>query len=233
MVRRPARLIVFNASLGLGGFLLALLASFAFSPSVRAQDNSTPSIPLFVDDFDLSAAPATRPNPTDATKTPPAKDAPPPVFQPSDVPSVQARRLMDFFAITLVQDFQKAGYSATRQRSGALPTAGVLLRGVFGEADARNRIRRAMLGGGAPGARLLLYVGTFNLARPDQPLFQTVSAQSPDGRYGPVITLNNYIPLARFEVSKYPTEEEVRKISKQIVENLNTLLKTNSAAFAQ
>ena len=30
-------------------------------------------------------------------------------------------------------------------------------------------------------------------------------------RYGPIITLNNYIPLVKFDLSKNPTEEEVRK----------------------
>ncbi len=140
---------------------------------------------------------------------------------------------MDFFATTLVQEFQKAGYTAARQDASTRPESGVLLRGVFGEADARNRIRRAMLGGGAPGSRLLLYVGTFNLARPDQPLYQPAAVQNTEVRYGPVITLNNYIPLVKFEISKNPTEAEVQRIAKQIVQNLSTLLKSNPTAFSQ
>ena len=104
---------------------------------------------------------------------------------------------------------------------------------MFAEPDAKNRIRRAMLGGGSPGVTMLLYVGIFNLARPDQPLYQPATEQNPDARYGPIITLNNYIPLAKFELSKNPSEQEVQKICIQIVENLSNLLTTNPTAFAQ
>jgi hypothetical protein len=45
--------------------------------------------------------------------------------------------------------------------------------------------------------------------------------------------MNNYVPLAKFELSKNPSEQEVRKICIQIVENLSNLLRTNPAAFAQ
>jgi hypothetical protein len=204
-------------------------------PVSHSQDFSPSSVPIFISDFELFSSaitPSSTPSATDNSKKPPAKDAPPAVFELSDIPSVQARRLMDFFSASLVQAFQKAGYTAARQ-SGSSLTSGVLLRGVFGEADARNRIRRAMLGGGAVGAKLLLYVGTFNLARPDQPLYQQATIQNSDSGYGPIITLNNYIPLVKFELSKNPTEDEVRKICTQIVLNLDTLLRTNPAAFSQ
>lgn len=202
----------------------------------HAQDPATNSTPVFVSDFELSALatiPGSVPATPDPSKKPPPKDAPPAVFEASDNPSIQARRLTDFFAITLVQSLKKAGFTASRQQSDSGSGAGVLLRGVFAESDALNRIRRAMLGGGVPGAKLLLYVGTFNLARPDQPLYQPATVQNTDVRYGPVITLNNYIPLARFEMSKNPTEDDVRKICTQIAHNLGALLKTNPAAVSQ
>ena len=215
-----------------GAFVAALAWPGLFAPAA-AQDPSANSVPVLISDFELfSSATTPPPDPTDSKKTPP-KDAPPAVFELSDVPSVQARRLMDFFAITLVQAFQKEGYNAARQYGNSRSNAGVLLRGVFAEVDTHNRIRRAMLGGGAPGAKLVLYIGTFNLARPDQPLYELAVVQTTDARYGPIITLNNYIPLVKFEMSKNPTEDEVRKISNQIVQNLGTLLKTNPSAFAQ
>jgi hypothetical protein len=207
-----------------------LLFGTAFTPLARPQDLAPSSVPVVVGDFELFAS-AIAP-PSDNSKKPPPKDAPPAVFELSDVPSVQARRLMDFFSATLVETFQKVGYSAARQ-SNSSAANGVLLRGVFAEADARNRIRRAILGGGTPGANLILYVGTFNLARPDQQLYQQAVTQNPDSHYGPVITLNNYIPLVKFELSKNPTEDEVRKICTRIVQNLDTLLRTNPSAFSQ
>jgi hypothetical protein len=205
-------------------------------PPVAAQEISNSSVPVLINDFELFASASTPPpDPAagDSSKKIPPKDAPPAVFELSDIPSIQARRLMDFFAITLLEALQKSGYDAARQQSSSVSNAGVLLRGVFAEADARNRIRRAILAGGAPGAKLLLYVGTFNLSRPDQPLYQLAATQNTDARYGPIITLNNYIPLVKFEMSKNPTEDEVRKICTQIVQNLSTLLKTNPAAFSK
>jgi hypothetical protein len=215
---------------------LFLASSSALFSSAAAQSPSTTSIPVLISDFELFSSATIPPpdsNASDSSQKTPPKDAPPAVFELSDNPSVQARRLMDFFAETLVQSFQKAGYNAARQQTNSRSDTGVLLRGVFAEADPRNRIRRALMGGGAPGAKLLLYVGTFNLARPDQPLYQQAVTQNTDARYGPIITLNNYIPLVKFDLSKNPTEDEVRKICTQIVQNLTTLLKTNPAAFAQ
>jgi hypothetical protein len=208
-----------------------LLFGTAVAAPPRPQDFSPSSVPVVVGDFELFAS-AIAPPSSDNSKKPPPKDAPPAVFELSDVPSIQARRLMDFFSASLVQAFQKAGYSAARQGNSSAAD-GVLLRGVFAEVDAHNRIRRAILGGGTPGANLLLYVGTFNLARPDQQLYQQAVTQNPDSRYGPIITLNNYIPLVKFELSKNPTEDEVRKICIRIVQNLDTLLRTNPSAFSQ
>jgi hypothetical protein len=46
-----------------------------------------------------------------------------------------------------------------------------------------------------------------------------------------VITLNNYVPLAKYELDKNPTEEDVQKICNQIAANLVSLLETNPHAF--
>jgi hypothetical protein len=212
---------------------------------LQSPDSAANSVPVLVSDFELfasAAAPPSKP-PAGQGKRPAAtssgtKDTPPPVLEDADSPSVQARQLMDLFSIMLVQSLQKGGYKAVRQPSssaGGTPGSGngVLLRGVFAEPDALNRIRRAMLGGGAPGGKFLLYVGTFNMSRPDQPLYQLAPLQSPDSRYGPVITPNSYIPLVKYEVPKNPTADDVRKVCEDIVRNLTVLLNANPAAFAQ
>jgi hypothetical protein len=234
MFRRITRPSLEEIACSFFGFFLAVATCSAFSITTRAQDFTPSSVPVVVADFELASsanAPTPPANPTNTPNKPPSKDAPPAVFESSDIPSIQARRLMDFFAITLVQDLQKAGYTAARQQSNTTSSGGILLRGVFGEADGGNHIRRAILGAGNPGAKLLLYVGTFNLARAEQPLYEPAAVQEPDNRYGPIITLNNYIPMVKFELSKNPTEDEVQKISRQIVQNLSNLLKTNPSAF--
>jgi Domain of unknown function (DUF4410) len=156
----------------------------------------------------------------------------PPVDGDSDSPSLQARRLTDFFTATLVQTLQKKGYNA-RTASGQTPPSGAIVRGVFTEPDGKNRVRRALLGAPSGNTKFFLYVGIFNLGRPDQPLYQLASDQPGGDPYGPVITLSNYIPLAKYELDKNPTEEDVRKICAQIAASLTALLGANPSAFSQ
>ena len=252
MLHSAVRLIFF--------LLFSLLSALAgaperFSHSPRAlsganpapaqpQDSSATSVPVFVSDFELfavgSVAPPRHSSPPQQIKKPAAtsgtKDAPPPVLEDTEPPAEQARQLMDLFSNTLVESLQKAGYKAVRRAAseGTSGTGkGVALRGVFAEPDDLNRIRRAIMGSRAPGAKFLLYVGSFNLSRPNQPLYQLAPVQSADSRYGPVITPNAYIPLVKYEIPKNPTEEDVRKVCDDVVRNLTALLNANPAAFAQ
>lgn len=139
---------------------------------------------------------------------------------------------MDFFATTLVETLNKNGYNARRARGQQL-SKGALLRGVFAEPDEKNRIRRALLGGTSLNPKFLLYVGIFDLARPDQPLYQLAAGQPGGAQFGPVITLNNYIPLAKYELDKNPPDEDVRKICAQIAASLTALVTANPHAFSQ
>jgi Domain of unknown function (DUF4410) len=275
--------------------LCAVLVALCGVPRSDAQtkplDSTPASVPVVVSDFEMHSVPV-RPKPPAGTPPAPEKAKPevPLVYGDTDVPSAQARQLMDYFATTLVQTLDKKGFQAARA-SGANPATGALIRGVFAEPDPMNRIRRALLGGGAPNTRFLLYVGIFNLARQEQPLYQPATNQSsesgdepifalnncvsaaksrvsknfteedaekicaqlylasfhqarqgqapnqptpgqaPDTAYGPVITLNNYVPMAKYEVDKNPTEEEVQKICNQIAASLLALLEKNEHAF--
>lgn len=235
MLRRCAPLFLLPALLFTGGGLLA----GAFWPAPRnlqsSQDSSTSSVPIYINDFELFSSATNLPNTSDAdsSKKSDEKETPVPVFDASEVPGTQARRLMDFFTLTLLDNFKKSGFTAARRQWHTQADKGALISGVFAEPDAKNRIRRAMLGGGAPGVTMLLYVGTFNLARPSEPLYLPAIEQNSDSRYGPIITMNNYIPMVKFELSKHPAEKEVQEISLQIVQSVASLLQANSAAFAQ
>jgi hypothetical protein len=227
------------------GNLARLITAFAlFMACLAATSNSTTELAsgaqsdpptaqkthVYVSDFELFASAAAHPQ-KKAAAGEADKKQPNLVYADTDATTVQARRTMDFFANTLVQLLQKEGYTATRQ-TGNYPPAGVLLRGVFTEPDAKNRIRRALLGGGSTAPRFILYVGTFNLARQDQPLYQEAPVQSSDPRYGPVITVNAYIPLVKYDVDKNPSQEDVRKICGQIVSHLTSLISKNDLAIS-
>lgn len=239
MTHSLARLLFF--------LLLSLAPALASAPERfpgQPQDVSPASVPIFVGDFELFAvggvAPARRSGSSPQIKKPAVtsgtKDAQAPLLEESEPPGEQARQLMDLFSDTLVESLQKAGYKPVRRAAsgGTSGTGkGVALRGVFAEPDDLNRIRRALFGSRAPGPKFLLYVGSFNLSRPDQSLYQLASVQAADSRYGPIITPNAYIPLVKYEIAKNPTEEDVRKVCDDIVRNLTALLSANPAAFAQ
>jgi len=206
----------------------------------QSADSPTVTIPILVSDFELFSVPPIKPKPP-VTPKPPApsaqatnqkKENTPLAPEEIESPSVQARRLIDFFTATLLETLNKNGYNARGAR-GQNPPKGALLRGVFAEPDEKNRIRRALLGGTSVNPKLLLYVGIFNLARPDQPLYQLAAEQPGGSQFGPVITLNNYIPLAKYELDKNPTDEDVRKICAQIAASLTAVLAANPNAFSQ
>jgi hypothetical protein len=215
---------------------LLFLALFAVHPAdARPQsgDGSANPVPVLVGDFELFSVPPP-PSSSQTQSVPKSQQTPKALPAPEDteLPSMQARRLMDFFAATLVDTLKKSGYSARRARGATLPKGG-LLRGVFAEPDEKNRIRRTLLGGTSANPKFFLYVGIFNLARPDQPLYQLAEEQPGGSQFGPVITLNNYIPLAKYELDKNLSDEDVRKVCAQIAASLTALLAANPNAFSQ
>ena len=222
------------ALLLLGG-VLALVAGYGRVRTADAKiqqpsQTAAAGLTVYVSDFEL---PAVQPLPGHHTEQAATKGANPAdnTAADADIPSVQAGLLTDAFAKTLVETLRKSGFTATRIREKP-PEKGVLLRGVFAELDGENRIRRVILGAGSPNSQFSLYVGIFNLKRPDQPLYEPAAVQAPDPRYGPVITPNAYIPIEKFQIAKRPTEEDVQKVCTQIAQDLGQLLEANKQAFA-
>ena len=214
--------------LGLPG----ILAAQPSNAQPKSTDSPTYAVPVFVENFELHSVPAQpRSAAHSSTASGGQKSESPLVYNDADSPSAQAVRLMDFFAASLLQTLHNKGFRVARP-PGQKPSGGALIRGVFAEPDAKNRIRRALLGGSSPSSRFLLYVGIFNLGRQEQPLYQVDLEESSSSQYGPVITLNNYIPLAKYELDKNPSEEDVQKICNQIAASLMALLESNPNAFS-
>jgi hypothetical protein len=228
--------IRFTARILLTLVFMAIVALQSADAGPQTAPASVTAVPVFVSDFELYSVPPPPNSPKPQAAAPQNQQTPKtrPVSGDPELPAVQARRLMDFFATTLVDTLHKSGYTALRARAATL-RKGALLRGVFAEPDEKNRICRALLGGTSANPKLLLYVGIFNLARPDQPLYQLApeQEQSAGSQFGPVITLNNYIPLAKYELDKNPSEEDIRKICAQIAASLTALLAANAAAFSE
>lgn len=238
-----ARVYLFSSVVLLAGLTPAIVPGNAgpspFTVSnARSSDFNPKSVRVYVSLFDINAALGKEPAAT-AQVPAPQKSQPgarasgesPHVLQDAETSSKQAERLKTFFGDALVQALRKSGFPATLQ-GNTHPEKGVLLKGVFAEVDSQNHNCLAILGGTNSAPKFVLYVGVYNLARPDQPLYRVMTMENCDAHYGPVISLNNYIPMDEYEVSKTPTEDEVRKICAHVAANLKALLSVNPAAFS-
>jgi|SRR5450631_2324113 hypothetical protein len=149
-------------------------------------------------------------------------------------PVEQAGRLVDFMSATLVKELEKAGYSAQRLRPGQTrPTDGIRISGIFGEPDAQNRLRRAIVGTLSGDGKMALFVGISNLARPDQAFYATADPSATDTKAGSVITVSSFAPVAKFAIEKNTTEKTVRDTAAVIVADLSALLGANIVALTQ
>jgi hypothetical protein len=199
-----------------------------------------------------ASASATSPNATgtsavpgtaDARKPDAAKpDGLQPDSQPSDPqrieakddsPAAQAARLVNLTATNLVKALEQAGYTARRLRGGARPDSGIIIRGVFAQADANAGLRRIVVDGDSTDSKMVLFVGVGNLARPDQAVYLPVGPTSADGRLGPVINVSVYAPISRFDLEKTPSEDSLKRLAPQIVNEVTTLLNANRLAVSE
>ncbi len=151
-----------------------------------------------------------------------------------ETPAQQAHALVNAVSDSVIRALREAGYDARRLPAGApLPQQGVRIRGVFAEADEQNRARRLLVGGEPVGENLILYVGVNNLKSPEQPLYALADPPAPDPRHGPVITVTSYAPAERFEMSRDPSGEELKKIAAKIAADLTALVSANRLSLTQ
>jgi hypothetical protein len=188
---------------------------------------------VYVSDFELDAVDANGKLQKSVPAIPPSNT---PRVDPRQEPSPveRAGRLVDFMSNALTKELQKAGYPTHRLRPGdARPSDGIRVSGIFGEPDAQNRLRRAVLGRVSADGKMLLFVGVANLARPDQALYAPADPVNGDNRAGAVITVSSYAPVAKFEIEQNATEKDVKDTAAGIVRDLGPLLSANAIASTQ
>lgn len=150
-----------------------------------------------------------------------------------ETPADQANALVNAVSDNIIRALTEAGYDARRLSAGApLPQQGVRLRGVFAEADEQNRARRLLVGGEPVGPNIILYVGVNNLKKPEQPLYELASPPAPDPRHGPVITVTSYAPAERFELSRDPSADELKRVAAKIAADLSAFVNANRLSLA-
>jgi hypothetical protein len=141
-------------------------------------------------------------------------------------PEVQAKKIVDLMAKSIIYDLQKAGYQAERLLPGsAQPAMGAWVQGVFTEVDEGNRRRRAIVGFGSGEAKMDLYVTLTDLAAPQKPLYEAANNENSGKKIGAAITMNPYVAAAKFVMEKQAPEKTVRKTASDIAKEIETHLK--------
>lgn len=209
---------------------------------------------IYVSDFELDVAnpktaqkPAPRPSSPSAAGTTSSTRAPrrAPASSVSkgstssgasseETPADRANALLNAVSENLIRALTQAGYDARRLPTDSpLPKLGLRIRGVFAEADEQNRVRRLLIGGEPLSPGMLLFVGVNNLAQPEQQLYELANPPANDPRHGPVITVTSYAPMARYEMSRNPSGEELQKIAAQVAADLTALVNVNRLSPTQ
>jgi len=153
---------------------------------------------------------------------------------PEQTPADQATALVNAVSENLIRALTEAGYDARRLGKGeGPPQRGLRIRGVFAEADEQNRARRLLVGGVPVSPNMILFVGVNNLTRPEQPLYELADPPANDPRHGPVITVTSYAPAERFELSRDPSGDELKKIAAKIAADFTALVNVNRLSLAQ
>ena len=93
--------------------------------------------------------------------------------------------------------------------------------------------RRLLVGGEPVRGNLILYVGVNNLKNPEQRRYELVDPPANDPRHGPAISVTSYAPAARYELSRDPSGEDLKKISRRIAADLSALVNANRLTLAQ
>lgn len=88
------------------------------------------------------------------------------------------------------------------------------------------------MGGVAVTSNMLLFVGLNNLTRPEQPLYELADPPASDPRHGPVITVTSYAPAERFEISRDPPGDELKKVAQKIAADFSALVNANRLSLA-
>ena len=216
-----------HLSILLAGAVVALLAACGgakvTSTNAVAASAGAPMI-VYVSDFDLDASAVQQSGPGSLiNRVRPGIIGSGPLGI-ARTPEQQARDLVDLMANSIVDDLRKDGIAAERLApSLPLPATGWLVRGVFLQVDAGNRLRRAAIGFGA-GATNLQVASTIDQlgAGAPQPLY-TVDTNAQSGKLpGAAVTLNPYIAAARFVMAGKDLDRNAKDTAGKIADQVKT-----------
>ncbi len=142
--------------------------------------------------------------------------------RPPESPREKAARLSALLSASLTQELTALQIPASRAAPGVKPPANALVvQGQFMEVAEGNRLRRAIIGFGSGATEVLVEVSVFDLARSaDQPALTFGTGHGSKPMPGAILLLNPYAMTAKFILSRNATEQDVRKVGKEIARTL-------------
>jgi hypothetical protein len=192
------------------------------------NESTSKSTVVYVSDFELEVAPQKDEKPSARGNTTAASG---PDEKKKETAAEQAKRLVDGLASNLASALENAGYTVHRLRPGdPRPETGVRIQGVFTQVDEQSRLRKAIIGSGLEPAGLQVFFCVGNLARPDQEFYEITGPKSADNKFGPIITVSPYAPVAKFDVDREANDLALKDLSAKMVADLMELLKANPMA---
>lgn len=214
-------------SLLFAGAIVALLAACGGAKVTNTNAMAAPTrapVIVYVADFDLDANAVQQSGPGSLiNRVRPGIIGSGPLGV-ARTPQQQARDLVDLMANSIVDDLHKDGITAERLAPGMpLPATGWLVRGVFLEVDAGNRLRRAGIGFGAGATDLQVVSSVDQLgAGSPQPLY-TIDTNAQSGKLpGAAVTLNPYVAAARFVMAGKDLDRNAKDTARKIADQVKT-----------
>lgn len=143
-------------------------------------------------------------------------------IRPTEAPAQKAARFAELLAETIASELTNLKIPASRQPLGAsLPADGLVVNGQFVQVDEGNRLKRAILGFGAGGTEVLAQVAIYDLAQSrSQPILVYGTGTGSKPMPGGLVFMNPYAMAAKYVLSANATEKDVRKLGKQIANDL-------------
>jgi hypothetical protein len=211
----------------LTGIVILCVLLFGFggagiSSKCNAADPSTTPQVIYVTRFDLEAQdtqPRTGPLQSRRQLRGPRANT----GSAQEDPAARAQELVDLMCTSLVTELTKLGLNARSLSAGApQPSEGLLVRGVFTQADEGNRLRRAVIGFGAGETelQLLIYVDDLSQGSP-KPLYEIDTGDKSRKLPGAIITKNPYVAAAKFVLSGKDLDKNVTKTASKIAAEIS------------
>jgi hypothetical protein len=137
-------------------------------------------------------------------------------------PAAEAQKLVALMSEFILKELVKRNLDARRLAPrDAVPTEGLLVRGVFTHVGEGNRLRRAAIGFGSGQTDMQLIISVDDLSHGTPKQLYELDTQADSGKMpGAVITVNPYVAAGKFVLAGHDLDRNVKKIASKVADNI-------------